>query len=90
VKESVQKTEKVEPGRCIGYEAIRGELKMYDTYFIPRHLLLRPCPGKEGKSCIAGWKAEFDLTSSTTPLPENAEDASLGFLRQLETCSAAN
>ncbi|KAG2583514.1 hypothetical protein PVAP13_6KG225000 [Panicum virgatum] len=89
-EESVQKTEKVEPGRCIGYEAIRGELKMYDTYFIPRHLLLRPCPGKEGKSCIAGWKAEFDPTSSTTPQPENAEDASLGFLRQLETCSASN
>nr|CAB3480798.1 unnamed protein product [Digitaria exilis] len=89
VKESVQKIEKVEPGRCISYEVIRGELKdMYDPYHATFSFV--PVPGKEGEQCIAGWKAEFEPISPTAPLPENAKDAALGFLKLLESCSASN
>lgn len=89
MKESVQKIEKVEPGHCISYEVIRGELKeMYDPYHVTFTFV--PVPGKDGKQCIAGWKAEFKPISRTAPLPENAKDAALGFLKQLESCSASN
>ncbi|XP_062192111.1 major strawberry allergen Fra a 1-E-like [Phragmites australis] len=89
VKESVQKIEKIESGRCLGYEVIRGELKeMYDPYHVTVSFI--PVPGKEGEQCIATWKAEFEPISPTTPMPENAKDAALGFLKLFETCGASD
>uniref|UniRef100_J3MSL0 Bet v I/Major latex protein domain-containing protein n=2 Tax=Oryza brachyantha TaxID=4533 RepID=J3MSL0_ORYBR len=87
VKESVQKIEKVETGRCFGYEVVSGELKeVYDPYHVT--FSFAPVPGKEEEQCVAGWKAEFEPISPTSPPPEKAKDAALGFLKLFETCEA--
>uniref|UniRef100_A0A0A9A7T6 Bet v I/Major latex protein domain-containing protein n=1 Tax=Arundo donax TaxID=35708 RepID=A0A0A9A7T6_ARUDO len=89
VKESAQKIKKVESGRCLGYEVIRGELKqIYDPYHVTFSFV--PVSGKENEHCVAGSKAEFEPISTTTPLPENAKDAALGFLKHMESCGASN
>ncbi|GJN03332.1 hypothetical protein PR202_ga20764 [Eleusine coracana subsp. coracana] len=41
------------------------------------------------QTLIAGWKAEFDLINPPAPLPENAKDAALGFLKLFESCRAS-
>uniref|UniRef100_A0A0E0IB24 Bet v I/Major latex protein domain-containing protein n=1 Tax=Oryza nivara TaxID=4536 RepID=A0A0E0IB24_ORYNI len=89
VKESVQKVEKVETGRSFGYEVVSGELKeVYDPYHVT--FSFAPVPGKEGEQCVAGWKAEFEPITPTSPPPEKAKDAALGFLKLFETCEATN
>ncbi|KAK9285301.1 hypothetical protein L1049_024492 [Liquidambar formosana] len=83
VKESTEKIEKVETGRSITYQVIEGDLKkMYDPYKVTFSFM--PVEGKEREKCVAEWKAEFELLNPTTPLPEKARDAALGFLKSFE------
>ncbi|KAH7859420.1 hypothetical protein Vadar_000909 [Vaccinium darrowii] len=83
VKESTQKIEKVEKGRRVTYSVIRGDLKeMYDPYRVTFSFI--PVTGKEREKCIAEWKVEFEPVTATTPLPEKARDAALGFLKSFD------
>nr|CAD1823620.1 unnamed protein product [Ananas comosus var. bracteatus] len=68
VKESMQRIEKVEPGRCMSYRVVGGELRAW----------------KENEQCIAEWKAEFEPVSPAVPPPEKAKEAALGFLKCFE------
>ncbi|OAY66554.1 uncharacterized protein LOC109721869 [Ananas comosus] len=83
VKESMQRIEKVEPGRCMSYRVVGGELRgMYDPYRVTFSFL--PVSGKENEQCIAEWKAEFEPVSPAVPPPEKAKEAALGFLKCFE------
>lgn len=82
VNESTEKIEKVEKGRSVSYSVIRGCLKnMYDPYKVT--FTFTPMKGQEEK-CIAEWKAEFEVLTPETPVPEKARDAALGFLKSFE------
>ncbi|CAN1123742.1 MLP-like protein 423 [Linum perenne] len=89
VKESTQKIEKVETGRSVTYRVIDGDLcNMYDPYRVTFSFL--PSPKQNNHKCIAQWQAEFEPISPSTPLPEQARDAALAFLKSFDTfnCSA--
>lgn len=83
VKESTQKIEKVEPGRCMSYRVVGGELRgMYDPYCVTFSFF--PVSGKENEQCIAEWKAEFEPVSPAVPPPVKAKEAALDFLKCFE------
>lgn len=83
VKESTQKIEKVEMGQSVTYRVVGGDLRgMYDPYKVTFSFV--PLEGKEEEMCIAEWKAEFEPLTPTTPLPEKARDAALGFLKSFD------
>ncbi|RWR89143.1 Polyketide cyclase/dehydrase and lipid transport superfamily protein [Cinnamomum micranthum f. kanehirae] len=83
VKESMEKIEKVEVGRSITYQVIRGELRsMYNPYRVT--FSFSPMPETNGEKCIAEWKAEFEPLSPSTPPPEKAKDVALQFLKSFE------
>nr|CAN79082.1 hypothetical protein VITISV_004821 [Vitis vinifera] len=83
VNESTEKIEKVEKGRSVSYSVIRGCLKnMYDPYRVT--FSFTPVKGEEKVKCIAEWKAEFEMLTPETPMPEKARDAALGFLKSFE------
>ncbi|CAI0549727.1 unnamed protein product [Linum tenue] len=83
VKESTEKIEKVEPGRSVTYRVIGGDLRdKYDPYRVTFSFI--PLKGHESHKCIAEWKVEFEPLSPSTPPPEQARDAALGFLRSFD------
>ncbi|KAJ4757027.1 Polyketide cyclase/dehydrase and lipid transport superfamily protein [Rhynchospora pubera] len=89
VKESVQKIEKVEAGRCLAYQVVDGQLhEMYDPYRVT--FSFTPVVGKETEQCTVEWKAEFMPLSPETPPPEKAKDAALGFLKSFEKSEVCN
>lgn len=80
VKESIEKIEGVETGRSVTYLVVDGELKgMYDPYRVT--ISFTPVEGKQDEMCIAEWAAEFEPLTTSTPAPEKARDAALGFLK---------
>ncbi|KAF3342055.1 MLP-like protein 423 [Carex littledalei] len=85
VKESLQKIEKVEPGRCLAYQVVDGQLhELYDPYRVTFTFI--PVSGKETEQCTVEWKAEFTLLSPEIPPPVKAKDAALDFLKSFEKC----
>ncbi|XP_031379879.1 uncharacterized protein LOC116195052 [Punica granatum] len=83
VKESTEQIESVETGRSITYRVVGGDLSnMYDPYRVTFNFT--PVKGKEDEKCIAEWKAEFEPLDPSTPPPEKARDAALGFLKSFE------
>ncbi|XP_057461672.1 major strawberry allergen Fra a 1-E-like [Actinidia eriantha] len=83
VKDSTEKIERVETGRCVMYSVIGGDLKnLYDPYRVTFSFI--PVEGKENEQCIAEWKVEFEPLSPATPPPEKARDAALGFLKSFD------
>lgn len=79
VKESIEKIEKVENGRSVTYSVVGGDLcNMYDPYRVTFSFI--PLQGRENEKCIAEWKADYETLTPTTPLPEKAREAALGFL----------
>ncbi|PSS05718.1 MLP-like protein [Actinidia chinensis var. chinensis] len=83
VKDSTEKIERVETGRCVMYSVIAGDLKnLYDPYRVTFSFI--PVEGKENEQCIAEWKVEFEPLSPATPPPEKARDAALGFLKSFD------
>ncbi|KAL9454207.1 hypothetical protein AB3S75_009743 [Citrus x aurantiifolia] len=80
VKESIEKIEGVETGRSVTYLVVDGELKgMYDPYRVT--ISFTPVEGKQDEMCIAEWAAEFEPLTTSTPAPEKARAAALGFLK---------
>ncbi|CAN0915042.1 MLP-like protein 423, partial [Linum grandiflorum] len=80
VKESTQKIEKIETGRSVTYRVVAGELSnMYNPYRVTFSFI----PSNNHK-CIARWQAEFEPISPLTPLPEQARDTALAFLKSFD------
>ncbi|EXB37994.1 MLP-like protein 34 [Morus notabilis] len=80
VKESTEKIERVESGTSVTYRVVGGDLRrMYDPYRVT--FTFTPLQGKENSTCIAEWKAEYEVLNPATPPPEKARDAALGFLK---------
>ena len=80
VKESTEKIERVEKGKSVTYQVVGGELyRMYNPYRVT--FSFTPLQGEEAQKCVAEWKAEYEIISPSTPPPEKARDAALGFLK---------
>lgn len=83
MNESTEKIEKVEIRRSVTYRVVGGELrKMHDPYKVTFSFI--PVEGEEREKYIAEWKAEFEPLTPTTPAPEKARDAALGFLKSFK------